>query len=389
MGQYGLPQRETMQATAGEDGKSSKKAAQYGLPQRETVSQDGGQPKKAGQYGLPDVDWSKLNAPTGEADVDRSTASPVVHRTASPLVNITEQDIKDATDRAMAFSGGGLGIKAYHSSPHDFEKFDLSKIGTGEGAQVYGHGLYFAENPAVSGQGGEYWKQFLPRAEGNERSAASRLQEAGFDRDKAVALAQRDIDQAHEILAAGAEGRKAELIRNAIASQQAQIDLLRSGKPVGPRTYEVDINAEPSQFLDWDKPFAEQPKAVQDIIRSSGIHPEAPGPMGTKVMSDLPAGLLAGRRLQDPSSMLLRKFDAAGIPGIRYLDEGSRSARPALTTTPSGDVLASHYPPPTRNYVVRNPDVIRIMRKYGIAGAAPLGAGALAAQRENANADGQ
>ena len=53
------------------------------------------------------------------------------------------------------------GIKAYHSSPHDFEKFDASKIGTGEGAQVYGHGLYFAENPTVSGQGGQYWNQFL------------------------------------------------------------------------------------------------------------------------------------------------------------------------------------------------------------------------------------
>ena len=39
------------------------------------------------------------------------------------------------------------GIKAYHGSPYDFNQFDLSKIGTGEGAQAYGHGLYFAENP--------------------------------------------------------------------------------------------------------------------------------------------------------------------------------------------------------------------------------------------------
>ena len=39
------------------------------------------------------------------------------------------------------------GIRAYHGSPYDFEKFDISKIGTGEGAQAYGHGLYFAENP--------------------------------------------------------------------------------------------------------------------------------------------------------------------------------------------------------------------------------------------------
>jgi len=34
------------------------------------------------------------------------------------------------------------GIRAYHSSPYDFERFDASKIGTGEGAQVYGHGIY-------------------------------------------------------------------------------------------------------------------------------------------------------------------------------------------------------------------------------------------------------
>jgi hypothetical protein len=33
-----------------------------------------------------------------------------------------------------------MGIKAYHGSPHSFERFDSSKIGTGEGAQVYGHG---------------------------------------------------------------------------------------------------------------------------------------------------------------------------------------------------------------------------------------------------------
>ena len=38
------------------------------------------------------------------------------------------------------------GIRAYHSSPHEFDKFDLSKIGTGEGAQVR-HGSYFCREP--------------------------------------------------------------------------------------------------------------------------------------------------------------------------------------------------------------------------------------------------
>ena len=64
------------------------------------------------------------------------------------------------------------GIRAYHSSPHDFDKFDLAKIGTGEGAQVYGHGLYFAESPAVSGQGGQYWQQFRQQFQGAESDGA-------------------------------------------------------------------------------------------------------------------------------------------------------------------------------------------------------------------------
>jgi hypothetical protein len=38
-----------------------------------------------------------------------------------------------------------MGIKAYHGSPHDFDQFSMSKIGTGEGAQAYGHGLYFGD----------------------------------------------------------------------------------------------------------------------------------------------------------------------------------------------------------------------------------------------------
>ena len=38
----------------------------------------------------------------------------------------------------------GKGFTAYHGSPHAFDQFDLSKIGTGEGAQAYGHGMYLA-----------------------------------------------------------------------------------------------------------------------------------------------------------------------------------------------------------------------------------------------------
>jgi hypothetical protein len=95
------------------------------------------------------------------------------------------------------------GIRAYHSSPHDFDKFDLAKIGTGEGAQMYGHGLYFAENPAVSGQGGQYWNQFLRRFPDEEQRLAEMLKYNQFDRSKASAVIQKEIDDYTSRIAPG------------------------------------------------------------------------------------------------------------------------------------------------------------------------------------------
>ena len=45
-------------------------------------------------------------------------------------------------------AAGSLGIRfrmAYHGSPHDFDRFDHSHMGTGEGAQAYGWGTYVTE----------------------------------------------------------------------------------------------------------------------------------------------------------------------------------------------------------------------------------------------------
>lgn len=66
--------------------------------------------------------------------------------------------VPDATDAMrlaaqidpQMLSGLLSGMTAFHGSPHKFDKFDVSKIGTGEGVQAFGHGLYFAENPNVA-----------------------------------------------------------------------------------------------------------------------------------------------------------------------------------------------------------------------------------------------
>jgi hypothetical protein len=41
-------------------------------------------------------------------------------------------------------------IDAWHGSPHFFDKFKMSKIGTGEGVQAFGHGLYFTDKKEIA-----------------------------------------------------------------------------------------------------------------------------------------------------------------------------------------------------------------------------------------------
>jgi len=51
---------------------------------------------------------------------------------------------------ATSYTPAPNPVRAYHASPYKFDEFSTDKIGTGEGAQMYGHGLYFAEEPDVA-----------------------------------------------------------------------------------------------------------------------------------------------------------------------------------------------------------------------------------------------
>jgi hypothetical protein len=42
--------------------------------------------------------------------------------------------------------GNAMGqVDVWHGSPHSFDRFSMDKIGTGEGAQAFGYGLYFTD----------------------------------------------------------------------------------------------------------------------------------------------------------------------------------------------------------------------------------------------------
>lgn len=75
------------------------------------------------------------------------------HGRRSEYVAFEPSQIKSATANRGTFDPTNADIQfqpAYHGSPHKFDKFSTEKIGTGEGAQAYGWGLYFAGKKEVA-----------------------------------------------------------------------------------------------------------------------------------------------------------------------------------------------------------------------------------------------
>ena len=81
----------------------------------------------------------------------RQGASQVIGETAGLLGPAMVSQFGPQIARGLLKGGENLaaprtlnphtGAVVYHGSPHKLDKFDSSKIGTGEGAQAYGHGL--------------------------------------------------------------------------------------------------------------------------------------------------------------------------------------------------------------------------------------------------------
>lgn len=304
------------------------------------------------------------------------------------------------------------GIRAYHGSPHDFDKFDLSKIGTGEGAQVYGHGLYFAENPSVAGT----YRNLAPP----HQNVPPEVKQALGDLDN---LGFESRAQALEEINANPEWMKrwdVDPTRSETeAKAAATIDQFLKNNPRG-RGYEVNLKADPEQFIDWDKPLSEQPPSIQEIAKNVDLSHLQSGNRTRRQIEMWREGTLPNK-FSEPSfsslhsaltdyggnaqsgAALAAKLKESGIQGIKYLDQASRAVpsqtthlesqisglRDMLAKTPEGDPkraaiekalagrqqeLQDVHNNATRNYVVFDPNIIDIIRKYSLAGAIPTGA---------------
>ena len=85
--------------------------------------------------------------------VDEAVAylnNTVVPRIQETFGEDAAREIGSSVMMALPFVRKVPSIKAFHGSPHDFDEFSMDAIGTGEGAQAYGHGLYFAGNEDVA-----------------------------------------------------------------------------------------------------------------------------------------------------------------------------------------------------------------------------------------------
>jgi hypothetical protein len=276
-----------------------------------------------------------------------------------------------ATPNAMK-NASQRGAVVWHGSPHKFDAFDSSKIGTGEGAQAYGHGLYLAENPTIA-------KTYQSKVSAMKNSGGPTISGVPINWDDPAQTAAFELSRHNGDRSAAADFYE----RTFKASEIPAI--LRSNKPLPSvdlpgNLYKVDLPDEHiAKMLDWDKPLSQQAPDVRSILErlpqsqqvfttraapkngmTEIVSPSGDG-MGyyhpsevSDALKDLSSGFfkkIGGKELtaediysrlsnastktgvdnkfgislngQPAASEFLRQ---QGIPGIKYLDGGSRGA---------------------------------------------------------------
>jgi len=227
-------------------------------------------------------------------------------------------------------------LDVYHGSPYKFDRFDASKIGSGEGAQSYGHGLYFAEVPEVA----KGYQTALAGKDGTATGHAAQVVNVyGGDYEKALKHLKSIQPAPGETTFSG---ESHELIRDAIkAIQSGAYKSADKGS-----LYKVDLPDEQiAKMLDWDKPLSKQSKEVQAAMdRAFQLHlgriPQVnkdtfTGAQAYEMLTGGTSGMQGYENIAAQGSKALRQ---AGIPGIKYLDQQSRNAGGWHLTSPDNTV---------------------------------------------------
>ena len=321
----------------------------------------------------------------------------------------------------VLYAPGAQGaIAAYHGTHAEVPQFSTEKIGTGEGAQVYGWGLYFAGNRATA----EYYQKmseargWFPIVEdlGEQvvEMVRQSLEENGINSETAN---PSDIKYILDSIGDDSEIFDAQE-RDQIKARAAAIS------EEGSNLYQVQLNVHPDELLDWDKPLSEQSETVKKALTGKQYGPlgqirpedtgaEIYGRISEHYMGHQPEDVgwtqltnvqFRGDRMVGKDAMASAFLHSIGIRGVQYLDQFSRGG-PKVQVVKMGDgkygVLWGNDPnpvdnrffdtrdeaeavaervrvKPTSNYVIFNDKDIRITDKNGQPVQASVAAGQLA-----------
>ena len=263
---------------------------------------------------------------------------------------------------ALVSSAGLINfLPAYHGTPYDVDKFKLANIGTGEGAQAYGWGLYFAQK---KGTATSYRDKLTPRdnytIKGMTLDQLKDLigSEASYHVWDSISFTSGNLKQAKESLARW----KKELDLESPESVDKAIKFVKTLnendiKEIKGNLYKVDLDVKDEDLLDWDKPLSEQSKKVQNALKSisgnwlweDALSGKAGEQVGAALYSTLRATFPDAEFSRDRIDASKKASDtllAAGIHGIRYLDGTSRKQGEG-----------------TYNYVIFDENLIKILDK--------------------------
>src|SRR6185369_2031340 len=224
------------------------------------------------------LSWLKANRPEVYRQLDATTRKngleSQAYAHAEGVTGDTDKAMNDFMARQFGATPGMLFQSAYHGSPHTFDKFSTSAMGTGEGAQAYGWGLYFAGNKEVA----EYYRDALTKVtatgqstdqykidgvlkEFGEYESRSPYYEASMGKlddyikswekwpeqhpgnEAAAKLAEKNLEKAKSLI-----GKKVEQVK-------------KDG-----RLYHVELAPSEDEYLLWDKPLSEQSEKVRAAL---------------------------------------------------------------------------------------------------------------------------
>jgi len=251
--------------------------------------------------------------------------------TAAKLAKFLAPQAGVMAENYLLNSGLAPQLTVYHGSPYRFQptpknvlgEFDSSKIGTGEGAQAYGHGHYVAEAPSVakSYQGSV---SAMHKIKGLDTGSTPTIQGKPINWDDPAQVAAFELSRHNGDRAAAAEFHAKTFLGG---DNNPAVKLLRSDAALPSvdlpgHFYTVDLpDSAIAKMLDWDKPLSQQGniKAALDAVAKDISLPRMQDAEGAGFAYQHLANAVGG---PNNASALLR---SQGIPGIRYLDQGSRA----------------------------------------------------------------